>query len=187
MRKLIMASALFGACVAPTKIGSSTTVPVVVVAPPPPQPDPAFTEFVVKSNPGLPKPEAIRIARLVENVAQEFEVPADLFMAIVRHESHFKSGIKVCRNLMGRRTCDYGIAQVNSFWVDELELDAKKLRNDDEYNLRIAAGILRGVLDRHGREGRFAYSYYNTADPELRVVYQDKVERYRKVAASLRN
>jgi soluble lytic murein transglycosylase-like protein len=136
--------------------------------------------FVQAANPKLPKEEADRIARLVEAVAIEFGIEVPLFAAIVRQESHFQSGVKACQNLMGRRTCDYGLAQVNSFWVDQLELDAYRLRTDDLYNLRIAGKILKDVLERHPE--KLGYSFYNTADFELRHVYSRHVEKYRKQA-----
>jgi len=135
------------------------------------------------SNPTLSAAEAERIARLVQTVAEEFNIEVPLFAAIVRQESHFKTGAKACRNLMGRRTCDYGLAQVNSFWVDELELDAKRLRNDDGYNLRVAGKILRDVLDRH--PGELGYGFYNTADTALRNAYSLRIEKYRKQARVL--
>lgn len=185
MRKMILTAAVLGACATPASVGnaSATLTPSVIIAPPPP----AFQRFVEFSNPGLKKEEAEHLARIIENVAVEHSIPPALFFAIVRQESHFRTGLKACRLYGNTRRCDYGIAQVNSFWVDELELDANKLRNDNEYNLRVAAGILKGVLTRHGREGRFAYSYYNTADPAFRVAYQTKIERYRKAAESMRN
>jgi soluble lytic murein transglycosylase-like protein len=136
--------------------------------------------FVQKSNPGLAPEEAERVARLIEQVAQEYDIELPLFAAIVKQESHFKTGAKACRNLYGRRTCDYGLAQVNSFWIDELELDASKLRTDDLYNLRVAGQILRDVLDRHPEE--LGYSFYNTADRELRLVYSTRIEKFRKQA-----
>jgi soluble lytic murein transglycosylase-like protein len=186
MRKMIMASAIMGACATPASVGNISVPPPVAheASPPPP---PAYQPFIEKSNPGIPKVEAARLARLIEDVATKKGIPPDLMFAIVRQESHFRTGLKACRMYGNTRRCDYGIAQVNSFWIDELELDANRLRHDDEYNLNIATDILKGVLDRHGKEGRFAYSYYNTSDPELRVVYQTMIERHRRVAVALRN
>ena len=139
---------------------------------------PTLLSFVQKSNPTLKPKEAERIARLVEEVADEFDIEVPLFAAIVRQESHFKTDIKTCRKVEGRRTCDYGMAQVNSYWVDELELDAKRLRSDDGYNLRVAARILKDVLDRH--PGQLGYGFYNSADSEMQAEYTGRVERYRK-------
>jgi soluble lytic murein transglycosylase-like protein len=182
---MIMASAIMGACATPASVGNvSIPPPIVQSAPPTP---PAFQPFIEKSNPQIPKAEAARLARLIEDVATKKGIPLDLMFAIVRQESHFRTGLKACRIYGNTRRCDYGIAQVNSFWIDELELDANRLRHDDAYNLNVATDILKGVLDRHSKEGRFAYSYYNTADPELRVVYQTLIERHRRVAVALRN
>ena len=179
MRRLALSVAVFTACAAPVKLSDAQHVPPPVPAPAPP-PAPSLLAFVQKSNPGLAPEEAERIARLVEQVAKEYGIDVPLFGAIVRQESHFKTGAKSCRNLYGRRTCDYGLGQVNSFWIDELELDAAKLRTDDLYNLRVAGKILRDVLDRHPEE--LGYSFYNTADFELRHAYSARIEKYRKQA-----
>jgi soluble lytic murein transglycosylase-like protein len=176
VRRLALSVAFFAACASPAKLSEAQHEP----PPPAPLPTPALLAFVQKSNPGLPIQEAERVSRLVEQVAKEFSIEVPLFAAIVRQESHFKTGAKACRNLSGRRTCDYGLAQVNSFWVDELELDAHKLRTDDLYNLRIAGKILKDVLDRHPE--KLGYSFYNTADQELRLVYSVRIEKYRKQA-----
>jgi soluble lytic murein transglycosylase-like protein len=148
-----------------------------------PRAAPKLLSFVQRSNPNLGTKEAERIARLVEEVAEEFHLDVPLFAAIVRQESHFKTGIKSCRKVEGKRTCDYGMAQVNGYWVDELELDARRLRTDDGYNLRVAAGILRDVLDRHTE--KLGYTYYHSADPELRVVYSAHIEKYRRQAGAV--
>ena len=182
MRRLLLSAALITACVTPTKTSDVQHLPAPPAVAPPPAP-PKLLSFVTQSNPNLSASEADRIARLVQQVAEEFKIDVPLFAAIVRQESHFKTGIKACRNMRGRRTCDYGLAQVNSFWVDELELDAKRLRTDYGYNLRIAGKILRDVLDRHHEE--LGYSFYNTADTELRLVYSNRIERYRKQAKGL--
>jgi hypothetical protein len=175
VRRLILTTAvLVLGCAVPKPVEQP---PAIVEAPAVPQP---LVSFVRMSNQGLPAAEAERIAALIFKVSGEFQLDVPLFAAIIRHESHFRTGIKACRFINNRRTCDYGIAQVNTFWVDELELDAARLRTDDLYNMRIAAKILKDVLERH--PGRLGYSYYNTADPELRIAYSDKVEKYRRLA-----
>ena len=177
MKRLVLFGILVTACAAPSALSIDVPPPVVQVkkeeAPPAP---PVLLPYVVKSNPGLDEKEAERVARLIQQVAEEYEIEVSLFAAIVRQESHFRSGLKACRSYSGIRRCDYGLAQVNSFWIDELELDALKLRTDDLYNLRIGARILKDVLDRHKGE----YGYYNTADPDLRMAYVKRIERHKK-------
>lgn len=146
---------------------------------------PMLTRFVEKTNPTLTPAEAQRIAGIIEKVADEQGIDVILFAAVIRQESHFKNGQKVCHFVNNRRTCDYGIAQVNSFWVDEWELDASKLKNDVEYNITVAAKILKGVLDR-SKGDKFAYSLYNSVDPVARAQYQERIEKYRKLAQALK-
>lgn len=185
MRRLVLSSALVTACVAPVTLSRDHAAPPPVVVAAPPAPPPTLLAFVQKSNPQLATKEAERVARLVQQVAEENDIEVPLFAAIVRQESHFKSGAKSCRNYQGIRRCDYGLAQVNSFWVDELELDAARLRNDDHYNLTVAAKILKDVLTRHPAE--MGYAFYNSADPEMRIAYTRKIEKYRAIAVAMAN
>jgi soluble lytic murein transglycosylase-like protein len=146
---------------------------------------PMLTRFVQKTNAALTPTEAERIAGIIEKVADEQQIDVILFAAVIRQESHFKNGIKSCRSVHGRRSCDYGIAQVNTFWVDEWELDAGRLKNDVEYNITVAAKILKGVLVK-GKGDKYAYSLYNSATPEHRAAYQERIEKYKKIAEALR-
>lgn len=177
MRRLVLFGILAVSCATPAPLSISAPLPVMAKKEEPPAPPPAvLLPYVAKSNPGLDAKEAERVARLIQQVAEEYEIEVPLFAAIIRQESHFRTGQKACRSYNGIRRCDYGLAQVNSFWIDELELDAMKLRTDDLYNLRVGAQILKDVLDRHNGE----YGYYNTADPDLRLSYVTRIERHKK-------
>lgn len=186
MKRLVMFGALVTACFTPTHT-AKTSEPPPAAPPPFPQevitvaePPPVLLSFVKKANRELSADEAERVARLVQQVAEEEQLDVALFGSIIRHESNFVTGQKQCQKLSGRRNCDYGLAQVNSFWIDELELDAAKLRYDDLYNLRIGARILKDVLTRH--KGPLGYVYYHSATPELQPAYTARVEMFRKAA-----
>jgi hypothetical protein len=185
MKRLLIAIPMLMMACYPGRTTVDTTKPA-------PEPEkklvcpPMLTRFIQKSNPSLQQDEAEKIAGIIEKVADEHEIDVILFAAVIRQESHFKNGSKACRSINGRRTCDYGIAQINTFWVDEWELDAKKLRNDVEYNVSVAAKILKSVLQK-GKGDKYAYSLYNSADPAARAAYQEHIERYRKIAQALRS
>lgn len=169
MKTWLTAVAILMACAAPVVTdGSADLVP--------PAPPPKLTKYVQKANPELGEGDARRIAYLVESAARRYDMDKRTmarFASIIRQESRFHSGIKVCH---GRQHgCDYGIAQVNAMWIEEYELDIHKLRYDDEYNIDVAARILSGVVKRFKRDP-YAYSYYHNADPEKRVEYQQYIE-----------
>jgi hypothetical protein len=180
MRKLMVTSALLGACMMPGKIHSSVPDPLVVT-------EPRLTEYIAKSNPKLARDEAVKMAWRIEDAAKSKGLDPVLFAAMIRQESYFKSGIKVCYYVNQRHTCDYGLAQVNSLWIDILELDAKKLRNDDEYNLNIAAGVLQDAQKKCRSLGRYSYSCYNSASPVPRKVYQAHIEKHLRIARAMVN
>lgn len=183
MRKILTAVVLLALACSPSRVPQEKTAQKPVVAAP--HCTPMLTKFVQKTNPQLTPAEAERIAGIIEKVAEENDIDVILFAAVIRQESHFKNGQKVCHVVLGRRTCDYGIAQVNTFWVDEWELDASKLKNDVEYNITVAAKILKGVLDR-SKGDKYAYSLYNSSDPDARAAYQERIEKYRKLAQALK-
>ena len=181
MKRLLIVLTLVAVACSPNKAFQDSTKPVPVAAVCPPM----LTKFVQKTNPKLTQQEAEKIAAIIEKVSDEQGIDTILFAAVIRQESHFKNGIKACHFVNNRRTCDYGIAQVNTFWVDEWELDAARLRTDIEYNITVAAKILKGVLD--SKKGdKFAYSLYNSADPVARAQYQERIEKYKKLAQALK-
>lgn len=185
MKRLLLSGTLLTACFTPTATGVDVVPPPAVeIVKEPPAP-PVLLQYVKKTNPGLGEVEAERVARLVQQVAEEYEIDVTLFAAIIRQESHFRTGLKACRVYGNVRRCDYGLSQVNSFWIDEMELDAARLRLDDLYNLRIGAQILKDVLDRH--PGAHGYGFYNTADPDLRLGYVSRIEKHRKQIAMMLN
>jgi len=63
------------------------------------------------------------------------------------------------RNTNG--TTDYGLGQINTIWVEGLELDTIKLINEPLYNLKWSAYILRHCLDKYGWTWEGLAHYHN--------------------------
>lgn len=121
-----------------------------------------------------PKADAVRLAGLIHKIAGRYHLNEKTFAAIIEQESSFEGGIKSCH---GRSSsCDYGLGQINALWIEEMELDARRLRYDDEYNLDVAARILSDVIKRFGQYDPRAYSYYHDYRPEYRSDYEAMVE-----------
>lgn len=131
--------------------------------------------------PHIDRRRAVSVSQDVDAASSRYGVDPQLLVAIVRQESNFRSGIKQCWVHHPRSgtviTCDYGLAQINEFWIGHWHLDADKLLNDDRYNLMVAARILR-MLARLYREDEPLnwYGRYHSATPSLRAEYEDKLQ-----------
>ena len=90
----------------------------------------------------LPQP----LMALIEEVSTDSSLPVWLLARIVEVESS-GNPTAIHRNTDG--TTDYGLMQINSFWVDRLQLDTLRLL-EPEYNLRVGAGILKRLIRRYG-------------------------------------
>lgn len=77
-----------------------------------------------------------QIKAQARNIAQEYNIDAELFVALVDLESNFQVAA------FNKRTKDYGLTQINAYNIKALNLDAKRLLTDPEYNLRAGAQIL---------------------------------------------
>jgi hypothetical protein len=180
-RKTMVAAAMMGMAL-PVHAGElPVPKPRIMVCRPAPKakatysPLPKLVGYVQKANPKLNRGRAIKIARLLEAKAKEHKVPLRIFAAIVKQESTFRPGIKVCH---GGRTCDYGLGQINQLWIREWDLDPHRLQHDDEYNLDTSARILSKAIRAYGKKDPKAYSRYHDSRPDRRLVYEQLVERW---------
>lgn len=96
---------------------------------------------------------------LVEEVSRDSGLSVWLLARIVEVESS-GNPTAIHRNADG--TSDYGLMQINSFWVDRLQLDTLRLLSDPEYNLRVGAGILKKLIRRYGMTLEAIARYHST-------------------------
>jgi len=106
-----------------------------------------------------------------------YGVPYEILYAVAKVESGLRPGaVNVNKN--GSR--DWGLMQINDFWVDRLGLDRRMLFNE-HYNAQVGAYVLRYCIEQtkdiwkalecyHGGEAR-AKGYGDYARKVCRVIY----------------
>jgi len=111
-------------------------------------------------------------------------VSHELLQSIARVESNLNSkAVNVNKN----GTRDLGLMQINSAWIQILNLNQDELISNPCYNVMIGAGILRQCIDRHGYTWE-AVGCYNAKSKDKRVGYSWKIfhelrkEKSRKIA-----
>ena len=134
-------------------------------------------EYILTLRPKLGIPKAVRLAALIDRWAQHYDVEPEVMVALVAHESKFRSGIKACwphAKKPGVITCDHGLAQINEAWIRQWKLDENKLQYDDSYNLRVQARILASIKKEYGYEPEW-YGRYHSKTPSKKRRYLDKI------------
>ena len=70
---------------------------------------------------------------------------------ILKSIAVIESGEKIqIKHLNKNGTIDYGLMQINTFWVNRLHLDTLKLIHDPDYSIFWAAYILKMCFKRYG-------------------------------------
>lgn len=98
-----------------------------------------------------------------------------LLKAIAGVESDFNP-YAINRNKDG--SYDFGVMQINSFWVKTLGIDNWLKLGDPCFNVKVGAWVLSQCIERHGYNWE-AVGCYNARSPSKRVEYANRV--YRKL------
>ncbi|HEY5974690.1 MAG TPA: lytic transglycosylase domain-containing protein [Geobacteraceae bacterium] len=106
-----------------------------------------------------------------EDAGQEFRISPLLLESIARTESSLNPRA-MNRNSNG--SVDYGLMQINSFWVKAYGLSSEDLLNDPCYNTKIGAWVLKQCIDRYGYNWE-AVGCYNATSKGKRARYAWKV------------
>ena len=98
----------------------------------------------------------------------------------MRQESSFREHVRSCY-LVARQhasvpTCDHGLTQLNTVWVDHWDLEADRLVEDDAYALWAGARVLAILKREYADAEPNWYSRYNTSTPEPRAAYEAALE-----------
>ena len=145
----------------------------------------AISGYIQALTPQIGEHRADRLGRLIYEASTHADIDPFLLAAIVRKESTFRSGLKVCYIRHAQNacfaTCDLGISQINQSWVSRWHLDEDLLRYDDGYNLRVASRILSNIKRDYGDEETY-WSRYNSSTDSSRVRYEAGVESYLALA-----
>ena len=102
---------------------------------------------------------------------EEFQISPQLLESIARTESNLNSRA-INRNSNG--SADYGLMQINSYWLKTFGLSGETLLNDACYNTRVGAWVLKQCIDRYGYNWE-AVGCYNAASKTKRARYAWKV------------
>jgi len=106
-----------------------------------------------------------------EEAGREFNISPLLLESIARTESNLNPKA-VNQNSNGSK--DFGLMQINSYWVRTLAMPVDKLMNDACYNTRVGAKVLRGCIDSNGYNWN-AVGCYNASTKSKRAKYAWKV------------
>lgn len=160
-------------------------VATILAASPPEAADPsndvtgATAQHISLLNPKMAARQAERVGGLIDYWADHYDVDPHLMVAIIEHESGFKSGIRACWNVIRKgievTTCDHGLAQINEVWIDKWMLDVDKLTNDESYNIYVQARVLAWLKRYYGHEENW-YGRYNSGIPSKKAAYLAKIE-----------
>lgn len=103
----------------------------------------------------------------------KYGISPRLLEGIARVESGLDPAA-INRNKNG--TADYGLMQINSFWLGKLGTTSAELIKDPCYNVMAGAFVLRGCLDRHGENWK-AIGCYNASSRTKQAAYSWKIYR----------
>jgi hypothetical protein len=106
-----------------------------------------------------------------EEAGKEHSISPELLKSIARVETclNYKA-VNTNRN----GSSDLGLMQINSAWIDILNLKRDELITDPCYNVMTGAGILKRCIDRHGYTWE-SVGCYNAKSKEKRVGYSWKI------------
>ncbi|GCF86475.1 lytic transglycosylase domain-containing protein [Geobacter sp. SVR] len=104
---------------------------------------------------------------------REYGINPQLLQSIAQVESNLNPAA-INRNKNG--SADYGLMQINSFWLKTLGTTTGELLGNPCYNVMAGAFVLRGCLDRHGENWQ-AIGCYNAASRHKQAAYSWKIYR----------
>ncbi|MCX7793027.1 MAG: lytic transglycosylase domain-containing protein [Thermodesulfovibrionales bacterium] len=102
-----------------------------------------------------------------------YNIAPELLRAIALSETG-EDPSKIAYNSNG--SIDFGLMQINSSWIDVMELDKNALIHDPCYNVMVGAAILKYCIDRYGYNWE-AIGCYNANSRPKRISYSWKIYR----------
>lgn len=106
-----------------------------------------------------------------EQAAEEYHVPASWLWAIAKVESNFDPA---ATNYNADGSIDFGVMQINSWWIKRYGLDLWYALGEPCTNIRMGAFALSDCIGRYGLTWE-AIGCYNAASPGKRLAYARKV------------
>lgn len=130
---------------------------------------------IVKNNPEISKNRSLKIAKLIIEMSKKYDIPSNIYTAILMQESAYKINAKNCKN---NKCYDYGISQINIMNVKHYKLSIKRLTSDLRYSIEAGAMILSYFKKHYGHKEKDWWTRYNAGNPIKRQEYKRKVTRF---------
>lgn len=131
--------------------------------------------------PSLSITYAHELADIIEDASEKYDIPAKIYTAILMQESRYTLDVVACK-----KTCDYGISQINEHTARSYGYDIYRLRNDLRYSVFAGAEVLSWFKINYAHKEDKWWCRYNVGTAKLeRIqklcdVYVNYVERYIK-------
>lgn len=125
----------------------------------------------------LSEDEISKIAQSIVEVSIDQNLDYRIFTSIIMQESKFDQGVVSSSG-------DVAIAQINyEIWKPEfdnlkLDLDKKKLKQDEHYAIETMGIILSVIKDRHGDNDPYWYARYHSSTKSRKFEYANLVNSY---------
>lgn len=130
-------------------------------------------------SPQMPHAKVVKLASHIEAACIEFNIPCELYTAILAQESMFQL------DAFNVKTQDYGIAQINIKTIKAYKFDKHLLLTDLRYSVRAGAKVLSWFTRYKSKESNWACRY-NVGTGSLRdkklkkcLKYSSLVNRYK--------
>lgn len=144
---------------------------------------------IIKNSPNIDKDYALKISNIVHKMHKKYNIPVDIFVAILKQESNYslEAKSKTCGlSKSMEKKCvytDFGISQIHYKTVELWGFDIEKLNYDLEYSIEAGAKILADFMKRYKHKEKNWYVRYNCGErgPTDRVTcqqYKRLIERY---------
>ncbi|MFN3739383.1 MAG: lytic transglycosylase domain-containing protein [Thermodesulfovibrionales bacterium] len=116
---------------------------------------------------------AIASSFCYDEAANRYNINPQLLKAIALSETGENPSLI---NLNKNGSLDFGLMQINSSWIEIMNLDKQALLSDPCYNVMVGAAILKYCIQRHGYTWE-AIGCYNAKNKLKRISYSWKVYR----------
>lgn len=138
---------------------------------------------IMRNKPGISKVYAGLLAREIRLVSKKYDIPADIFCAIIAQESKYKLDTvnTITGIYKGQETkveIDFGLTQINWRNVKRHKFNTKKLKSDVKYSLNAGAFMLAQFKKSHGKKESNWWSRYYSGNKIKRSEYEKLVGRY---------
>lgn len=133
-----------------------------------------LTSYIVDITPRISKTRASAVSRMIFDAARRHKVDPFIYTALIRHESAFIPEALNCYKRRSGYMCDYGLPQVNEVWITELNLDHRRMLEDERYALDVGARILARAKKQWGSDPKW-YLYYHSNKEQHRKKYEESV------------